>query len=178
MTDTRSGTEGDIAGSVDTGVFAQRYLAHAGSQLPSRDGSTLTALARDNLAFGSVRALGDILLRVHDLDGHTTAIDVVIDDAPYLVDSARAELDRAGTPVVRFLHPQIVVARDASGRLTHVFDIDDNADVPEGRHGRVVDAHRARSARPGRSTSSSVSRSAGCWPTCSTRWPTRRRCTR
>jgi glutamate dehydrogenase len=132
MTDTRPGPEGDIAGSIDTGVFAQRYLAHAGSQLPSRAGSRLAALARDNLAFGAVRALGDILLRVHDLDDHTTAVDVVIDDAPYLVDSVRAELDRCATPIVRILHPQIVVARDASGRLTHVFDIDDNADVPEG----------------------------------------------
>jgi glutamate dehydrogenase len=132
MTDTRPGTENDTATSVDPDVFARRYLAHAASQLPSRTGSALARLAREQLAFGAVRPLGEIRLRVEDIGAETTAIDVVLDDAPYLVDSVRAELERRGKPIVRILHPQIVVARDASGRLTHVFDIDDNADVPEG----------------------------------------------
>jgi len=132
MTDTRPGTETEIASSVDADVFAQRYLVHAVRQLPGRDSSTLTTLARDNLAFGGVRTAGQILLRVRDIDADTTAIAVVTGDAPYLVDSVRAELERCGNPVERILHPQLVVARDDSGRLTQVFDIDDNADVPEG----------------------------------------------
>src|SRR4051812_42187064 len=132
MTHTRPGS--DTArrghGDVDVDVFARRYLAHAASQLPGRAGSALHALALDNLAFGAVRANGQTLLRVHDLDSATTAIDVVTSDAPYLVDSVRAELDRRRNPPERLLHPQVVVARDESGRMTHVYDIDDNADVP------------------------------------------------
>ncbi|MDQ2748280.1 MAG: NAD-glutamate dehydrogenase, partial [Actinomycetota bacterium] len=130
MTDTHPGTE--IAGSVDPDVFARRYLAHASSQLPGRSGNTLGTLAEDSLAFGVARSPGEILLRVHDVDADTTSIEIITADAPYLVDSVRAELDRCGTPVARVLHPQLVVARDAAGRLTMVFDIDDNADVPAG----------------------------------------------
>ncbi|MDT4946742.1 MAG: glutamate dehydrogenase [Pseudonocardiales bacterium] len=134
MTHTRPGSDtarrGDV--DVDVDVFARRYLAHAASQLPGRAGSSLNALALDNLAFGAERADGQTLLRVHDLDGETTAIDVVTSDAPYLVDSVRAELDRRGNPPERLLHPQVVVARDESGRMTYVYDIDDNADVPDG----------------------------------------------
>ena len=130
MTDTRPGTE--IAASVDPDVFARRYLAHATSQLPGRSGNALATLAEESLAFGAVRSDGQILLRIHDIDADTTAIEVITADAPYLVDSVRAELDRCGNPVARVLHPQLVVARDAAGRLTLVYDIDDNADVPAG----------------------------------------------
>jgi glutamate dehydrogenase len=131
MTDTRPGIGTGIATSVDPDVFARRYLAHAGSQLPGRTGSALTELARDNLAFGAARVPYQTLCRVVDVDSETTAIDVVTGDAPYLVDSVRAELDRSGRPAERLLHPQMVVARDDEGRLTKVFDLDDNADVPD-----------------------------------------------
>ncbi|PZS17832.1 MAG: NAD-glutamate dehydrogenase [Pseudonocardiales bacterium] len=130
MTDTRPGTE--IASGVDTDVFARRYLAHAGSQLPGRAGSALASLAELSLGFGAVRTAKQILIRLHDIDAETTAIEVITADAPYLVDSIRAELERCGNPVARVLHPQLVVSRDGAGRLTEVFDVDDNADVPPG----------------------------------------------
>jgi len=57
--------------------------------------------------------------------------DIVTGDVPYLVDSLRAELERRSCPAERVLHPQIVVQRDADGRLSKVLDIDDNAPVPE-----------------------------------------------
>jgi glutamate dehydrogenase len=117
---------------VDLDVFDRRYLAHATSQLPGRDDAWLTALARRNLAFGAVRAPGQTLLGVSDPDEETTVVDIVTGDVPYLVDSLRAELDRRGCPAERFLHPQVVVRRDADGRLQKVFDIDDNAPVPDG----------------------------------------------
>ena len=111
-------------------VFSHRYLAHATSQLPGRASSALNSLARDALAFGTLRHADETLIRIVDLDASTIAIDIVTDDAPYLVDSVRAELDRLEHPVERVLHPQLVVARDAEGRLTEVYDIDDNAEVP------------------------------------------------
>jgi glutamate dehydrogenase len=117
---------------VDASAFERRYLAHAASQLPGRDDDWLAGLARSNLGFGAQRRPEQTLLRVLDLDADTTAVDIVTGDVPYLVDSLRAELERRGCPAERVLHPQIVVRRDDEGRLVQVFDIDDNAPVPEG----------------------------------------------
>jgi glutamate dehydrogenase len=130
MTDTDAGTRTDA--EVDAAVFARRYLAHAGSQLPGRPAEALTDFARDMLSFGMVRPWGQTLLRISDLDGQTTAVDIVSVDAPYIVESLWAELERAGRPPERVLHPQIVVARDSEGALQRVYDLDDNADVPDG----------------------------------------------
>ncbi|HET8583210.1 MAG TPA: NAD-glutamate dehydrogenase [Jatrophihabitans sp.] len=130
MTDTQAGTESGSA--VDSAVFTRRYLAHAGSQLPGRSSAALTELARAALEFGRLRPWGQTLIRVHDTDGDTTGIDMVSADAPYIVESLQAELARDGHPVERVLHPQLVVARDPDGQLVHVYDVDDNADVPDG----------------------------------------------
>ena len=92
MTHTRSSHTGSAPSSapgVDAEVFARRYLAHAGTQLPGHTDAQLAKLAESNLAFGAVRNDGDVLVRVIDTDGHT-AIDIVTEDAPYLVDSVRA----------------------------------------------------------------------------------------
>ncbi len=128
---TSTSNAGPEAGT-DLDVFERRFLAHASSQLAGHGEEALAELARDALAFGAVRAADQTLLRVIDRDEHTTAIDVVTTDAPYLVDSIRAELVRRGYPPERILHPQLVVARDEDGRLAQVYDVDDNAAVPEG----------------------------------------------
>ena len=117
---------------VDIDVFERRFLAHAASQLPGRDDRWLAELALRCLEFGAVRSFGETLLRVSDLDEDTTAVDIVTGDAPYLVDSLRAELERRGCPADHVLHPQMVVRRDGSGRMHEVVDIDDNATVPNG----------------------------------------------
>ena len=130
MTDTHPGI--DAVPAVDPDVFARRFLAHSASQLPGRPDDALSDLARQSLAFGAVRQAGQTLIRVVDADADITAVDVVTGDAPYLVDSARAELERSGYDIERLLHPQLVVARDSDGRLSKVYDIDDNADLPEG----------------------------------------------
>ncbi len=118
--------------AIDTDAFERRYLAHAGSQLPGRDDAFLSKLAQEQLAFGAARPPGETLLRMADLDADTTAVDVVTADAPYLVDSLRAELDRQGRATRAVLHPQMVVTRAEDGRLQVVHDLDDNADVPAG----------------------------------------------
>jgi glutamate dehydrogenase len=89
-------------------------------------------LAREHLDLGTVRPPDQTLIHVHDLDADTSAVDIVTSDAPFLVDSIRAEFERAGQSVGRFLHPQIVAGRDATGRLRTVFDLDDNVEVPPG----------------------------------------------
>ncbi len=121
----------DLAPGVDVDVFISRFLAHTASQLPGYDEERLSALVRSALEFGVRRQPGETLLRVRDVDADTTAVDIVTGDVPYLVDSVRAELERRNCPAERVLHPQLVVRRDADGRLAKVYDVDDNAAVPE-----------------------------------------------
>ena len=107
-----------VTGTVDTDVFLRRYLAHAGTQLPGRPMSALTEhRPRPTWTSGAAARPGEILVSARDLDGDTTAIDIVIDDAPVPGRLARAELDRTQLPgIEHVLHPQIVVTRDADGR--------------------------------------------------------------
>jgi len=131
MTDTHTGAQ-PVAGVVDSEVFLRRFLAHAGSQMPGLDEIGLHQLAKDVLSFGSVRPWGQTLLRVRDVGADVTAIEVVSLDAAYIVESLIVELERVGRTPERILHPQIVVIRDGDGAITKIYDIDDNADVPEG----------------------------------------------
>jgi len=50
----------------------------------------------------------------------TTAVQIVTDDMPYLVDSVVAELARAGVTVYRIVHPIVVVRRSVTGDLQEV----------------------------------------------------------
>ena len=128
MTDLHS----EVVAGVDGAAFARRFLAHAGSQLPGRPMHVLVRLAQDFLRAGTHRRAEDTFVRVQDLDDETTAIDIVSLDAPFLLDSVRLALGRAGHDVHRVLAPQIVVDRNDSGDLVHIHDIDDAADVPAG----------------------------------------------
>ncbi|MCL2781806.1 MAG: NAD-glutamate dehydrogenase, partial [Actinomycetia bacterium] len=138
MSDTRTPDASTPAPNPDAranaDVFLRRYLAHAEPQLPGRSSSWLTELAHEHLALGMVRPGSDTLLRIRDgeaeSDTDTTSIDIVTPDAPYLVDSLRAELARHDHPVVHLLHPQLVVTRDDAGALTEVHDLEDSAELP------------------------------------------------
>ena len=129
---SRATTESGNETGASTAVFEQRYLAHAPSQLRRRGEAALNELARNVRTFGAVRLPEQTLVRVVDIGGDTTAIDVVTKDVPYVVDSVRAELDRRRLPPEHILHPQLVVTRDAHGRLVRVHDVDDTAPVPDG----------------------------------------------
>ena len=115
---------------IDIDVFQRRYLIHAASQVPNRAPGELRECAHHHLALGRVRQPGQLLIQADDYDGDTTEIDIVTEDAPFLIDSIRAELDREGITIQYILHPQLVVRRDSAGELTEVFDIEDNAEVP------------------------------------------------
>ncbi len=121
-----------MTGTVDTDVFLRRYLIHAGTQLPGRPASALKDIAAAHLELGRHRAPDEILVNARALDGDTTAIDVVVLDAPYLIDSLNAELDRTMHGIENVLHPQMVVIRDAAGELLEVLDVEDTAQVPAG----------------------------------------------
>ncbi|MEO6500846.1 MAG: NAD-glutamate dehydrogenase domain-containing protein, partial [Jatrophihabitantaceae bacterium] len=134
MTELSAGA-GPTAGSQplpDEDVFLRRYLMRAPVQLPGRPARALAELARQHFSAARVRKPGETVVWIADLDGEGTSIDLVTEDAPYLVDSTRAELERTGHVIEHFLHPQIVVCRDADGVITKVLDLEDTAEVPEG----------------------------------------------
>ena len=132
MTDLSSETALSDPAAYQT--FHRRYLMRAGAQLPGRQSRDLDDIATRHFHSGLVRQPDQIVLAIYDLDGDTTAIDLVTRDAPYLVDSVRAELERTGHLIEHLLHPQLVVRRgdqaDHLGRIETVYDLDDTAEVP------------------------------------------------
>ncbi len=130
MSAPRTGDEHPDDPSTD--VFLRRYLSHAASQLPDRAPRALAALGRSHFDFGRCRPGDETLVRVLDLEGDGSAVEIVTRDAPYLVDSVRAELERTGLSIEQFLHPQLLLERDAGGWITRIYDLDDDAEVPDG----------------------------------------------
>ena len=87
------------------------------------------ALAHYNLA--KRRAPGETRVRVYnprfDSDGWEsshTAVELVTDDAPFLIDSVAMELNRQDFGVHLIIHPVMRVLRDADGRLLEVLPRD------------------------------------------------------
>jgi len=66
-----------------------------------------------------------------------TAIQIVTDDMPFLVDSVTMALTRRGLAIHLLVHPQLVVRRDATGQLVEVLDTDT---APEGDFGVGVES--------------------------------------
>ncbi len=56
----------------------------------------------------------------HGWQSHHTAVEIVTDDMPFLVDSVVMELNRRGYGVHLIVHPVMRVRRDATGTLTEV----------------------------------------------------------
>jgi glutamate dehydrogenase len=124
------GAPGGIDGVVDDDVFLRRYLAHASAELPNHTAAQLIEIAHAHRMQGEVRNPGETQIRLRDVNGETTAVEIITDDAPYLVDSIRAELKITGHPVEDVLHPLLILRRNESGKITHLFDIDDTAIQP------------------------------------------------
>ena len=116
----------------DYPLFHRRYLLRAGTQLPGRQSRELDEIALRHYRAAESREPSETVLASYDLDGDRTAIDLVTTDAPYLVDSVRAELERTGHQIEHLLHPQIVVHRDDAGLICQVLDLADTAEVPPG----------------------------------------------
>ncbi len=64
----------------------------------------------------------------HGWQSPHTAIEIVNDDMPFLVDSVRMEINRQGRAIHLMIHPMINVRRDAESRLTEVLPPDAEAD--------------------------------------------------
>ncbi|MFL6161874.1 MAG: NAD-glutamate dehydrogenase [Jatrophihabitantaceae bacterium] len=130
LSEPASDTAGGAGLPADYDIFRRRYLMRAATQLPGRQARELDEITLRAYRAAEYRQPGEIMLSVYDLGGDRTVIDLATTDAPYLVDSVRAELERAGHLIEHLLHPQIVLRRDGDGRIVQLLDLADTAEVP------------------------------------------------
>ncbi len=84
---------------------------------------------------------------VHGWESTHTAVEVVTDDMPFLIDSIGMELNRRGFGVHVIIHPVIQVRRDGDGRLLEVLPHGAQADGTVAES--VIHAEVARQTDPG-----------------------------
>ncbi|MPZ65535.1 MAG: NAD-glutamate dehydrogenase [Pseudonocardiaceae bacterium] len=133
-------TEAERVAPELTGLI-QTYFRHAPpDELSAEEPADLAAVVAAHRRLADDRTSGRPAIRVlgPDEDGATagstagsTAVQIVTDDMPYLVDSVVAELDRMEVPVHRVLHPIVVVRRDVAGALREVLAGTDPDQAPE-----------------------------------------------
>ncbi|CAK0773363.1 NAD-specific glutamate dehydrogenase [uncultured Gammaproteobacteria bacterium] len=112
----------------------ERFVAGFYANVPPEDIAQATperlyGAALAILGLAEQRASGEALVRVYGptIDRHGwqsahTAVEVVTDDMPFLVDSVTAALDRLGLAVHLIIHPVMRVRRDARGVLLELFE--------------------------------------------------------
>ena len=108
-----------------------RYLAQ--EDISTHPVDDLARHAAELIAFAQVRPADQALVRATgETDPSDSALQVVTDDMPFLVDSVTNALGVAGLALHLVVHPQLVVRRDADGRLVEIIDIDVDDVRPEG----------------------------------------------
>src|SRR4051794_35703163 len=95
--------------------------------LLGREALDLYGAALAEWKFMERRAPGEAKVRVynpsfeqHGWQSTHTAVEIVTDDMPFLVDSVTMELTRRTPGIHLLIHPVVLVERDAGGRLTNV----------------------------------------------------------
>jgi glutamate dehydrogenase len=91
----------------------------------------LAAVAQAHARLGLRRPQGRALVQVREPDRARTdrvtpaslAVDIVVDDMPYLVDSVTTELNRHEAEIQLLVHPVLRVRRDVTGMLQEVLGI-------------------------------------------------------
>ena len=111
----------------------QRYLSE--SDEPGEPAAEIVADAKILLDVARHRRAGEALVVVRDAVGHRSAEAVLViatDDMPFLVDSVSNALASDDRIVHAFVHPQVVVRRDADGQLEDVLDLGVDDALPAG----------------------------------------------
>src|SRR3990170_4158335 len=134
----------------------QLYRWVAPEDVAERDPLDLYGLALGHFNFARERALGTPKVRVynprfedHGWQSTHTAVEIVTDDMPFLIDSVSMELNRRGCGVHLIIHPVLAVRRDDDGNLIEILPPSDT--VEEGAIGEsVIHAEVARQSDPGR----------------------------
>ena len=122
----REHLNGDDAGRAE--AFARQYYRWvAPEDVAERRDLDLYGAALAHFDLARKREPGSTKLRVynpefeiHGWESPHTAVEVVTDDMPFLIDSLGMELNRRGFGVFVIIHPVIQVRRDAEGNLLEV----------------------------------------------------------
>src|SRR5882762_3629405 len=109
--------------------FARLYYAEADpEELAARASPDLKGAAAAHLAFGRNFSAGRAKIRAynpvpgqHGWQSTHTAIEIVNDDMPFLVDSVTMEVNRQGLTLHLVIHPVLRAVRDAKGELLSIF---------------------------------------------------------
>src|SRR5690606_16469000 len=106
--------------------FLHRYYRHANpEELTERHPDQLVLHALDHWDLGARRPEGRTKVRVRSPeDADHSVVEIVTDDAPFLVSSVTMRLAERGISVRLIIHPQLRVERDTLGNLVEV-DPDD-----------------------------------------------------
>ncbi|HZC12686.1 MAG TPA: hypothetical protein VE270_01585, partial [Thermoleophilaceae bacterium] len=116
----------------------QFYRWVAPDDIVERDALDLYGLAVGQFGFARERGPGQTKVRVynplfeaHGWQSTHTAVEVVTDDQPFLIDSISMELNRRGYGVHQIIHPVMQVRRDAAGHIQEVLPATPDEDVYE-----------------------------------------------
>ena len=116
----------------DLAALLDLYYANvAVDDLVDQDPLDVLGAALSHRQAGARRAPGETVVRVHTptieengwSNGHT-AVEIVTDDMPFLVDSVSAALSAHGRGIHLVIHPQFDVRRDESGALVELGPVD------------------------------------------------------
>ena len=115
-------------GAEDAEAFVRQFYRWVSpDDLVDRDALDLYGLAVGQLGFVRERRPGETKIRVYNPQFEThgwqsthTAVEIVTDDKPFLIDSISMELNRRGFGVHLMIHPVMDVRRDAEGNLVEV----------------------------------------------------------
>jgi glutamate dehydrogenase len=112
----------------------QYYRWVAPEDIAERRDLDLYGAALSHLDLARVRAPGETKIRiynpefdVHGWEGSHTAVEIVTDDVPFLIDSIAMELNRRGFGVHLIIHPVLRVRRDDQGQLLEILPYGDEA---------------------------------------------------
>jgi glutamate dehydrogenase len=154
MSESRSAVAQELLADADAQVvkargesfaLAHRYWRDTGpEELRERRVEDVAGLLLAHLDLAGERPDGTIRLQVFTptvaehgwATGHT-AVQLVVEDMPFLVDSVVAALSRHEVTVHEVVHPVLLVRRDAAGTLLEVIDADPPARAPLGTDLRV-----------------------------------------
>ncbi|HEY5173179.1 MAG TPA: NAD-glutamate dehydrogenase, partial [Acidimicrobiia bacterium] len=99
-------------------AFVRSYYGQLGDDdLATWTTEELAAAALEHWRFGARRGPTEALVRVYTPARGHTAVDVVLDDMPFLVDSLTMALDRRNLGVHLVVHPILCVRRSPAGEL-------------------------------------------------------------
>src|SRR5262245_52703349 len=87
--------------------------------LVGRTAEQMVAAVSTHVDLAADRLPGQMKMAL-ERNGKCTAVLVATDDMPFLVDSVTAAITLAGLDLNLLAHPQVVVRREAMGRLNHV----------------------------------------------------------